>query len=71
MAALLDFEKCSSCDGYHDFFLADPQGFSISGRYEFVCPQTGQTAVLRPSKAHNCVSNRPAGSIEVREISES
>ena len=65
MAALLDFQKCSSCDGYHDFFLADPNGFSVSGKYDFVCPQTGQTAVLRPSKAHNIVRAQPVGSVVV------
>ena len=65
MAALLDFEKCSSCGGYHDFFLADANGFSVSQRYRFVCPQTGKAGVLRPSKAHNIVSTRPADSVEV------
>lgn len=65
MAALLDFEKCSSCGGYHDFFLAGPLGFSQSGRYEFVCPTTNQSAVLRPSKAHNIVSARPSNAVEV------
>jgi hypothetical protein len=67
MAALLDLEKCDSCGGHHDFFLADPNGFSISHRYNFVCPKTGQAAVLRPSKAHNIVSKRPAGSVEATD----
>ena len=65
MGSLLNFEKCSSCGGHHNFYLTDPNGFSMSARYRFVCPKTQEAAVMRPSMAHNLVNKRPADSVEV------
>jgi hypothetical protein len=68
MPGLLDSEECSSCGNCHDFYLPNDNMFSALGVYEYVCPQTGRTAQLRPSKANKIVHQSPPGAVTVKRI---
>jgi hypothetical protein len=70
MSAFMSYEKCPSCDGYHDFFLADASHFRTTGGYSFVCPGTLQQSTFKTQTSFTKVKGRPAGAVELTRIEQ-
>ena len=50
MYFIVDHQKCGACGGYHDLAMSEPS--SMSGKYEYVCPETNTTTTGRPNKGY-------------------
>lgn len=70
MHCLISFHKCRSCNGHHDFYLEGPEGFSVTHRYGYKCPVTGESAVMKPEMAHEIGGGIPKDAVEVREVKD-
>lgn len=68
MPALLKCEKCPACGGYHDFYLPDNDLFSMSGTYEYICPQNQQVGHIRPVTANTIALNCPSGAVIAKRV---
>ena len=64
MAQLLKHLECACCGHRHHFCL--PVGTLVTDRhYEYVCPETGQNARLRPTSGGEAVAHYPQGAVEL------
>jgi hypothetical protein len=65
MACLQMNRACKVCGKFHDFFLC--QGELVTDqRYEYRCPETGQTEYLWDIPRVEAVSEPPPGGVELR-----
>jgi hypothetical protein len=70
MAQLLKHVECPCCGHRHHFCL--PVGSLATDRtYEYVCPETGQKTLLRPSAGGENVAYYPQGAVELEAPAES
>ncbi len=64
MACLLMRRACKVCGKFHDFYLS--QGELITEeRYEYRCPETGQTEYWWDIPRVEAVSEPPSGGVEL------
>jgi hypothetical protein len=70
MAQLLKHVECTCCGHRHHFCL--PVGELAPDRpYEYVCPETGQKARLRPRSDGEAVAHYPQGAVELVATADS
>jgi hypothetical protein len=64
MAALLRHTECIACGKRHHFTL--PSGdLAPDGRYEYICPETGQRSELQPVADPERVPYPPQGAVQL------
>jgi hypothetical protein len=62
MPTLLRHAECGSCGHRHHFCL--PAGELTPGaEYEYVCPETGRRAALRPQEPGEASASSPQGAV--------
>lgn len=57
---------CKSCGKTHKFCLPKKEEFSVTENYEYVCPESGNPAVVTPGQKGKAVKRRPKDSIIVK-----
>jgi hypothetical protein len=62
MPAVLKNTECSGCNRRHHFSLPTDE-LQVGRRYDYVCPETGNTATLRPSSAGEVARCAPQGAV--------
>jgi len=60
---------CKVCGEFHDFFLAHGKLIGDQ-RYEYQCPETGQTAYLWDITDVEAIVAPPSGGVEIRSTGE-
>ena len=62
---LFDGVECEQCGRLHSLFLdAEDGAFTSTGRYVFVCSQTGDIATIRQFRSVLAVASKPGNSID-------
>ena len=70
MAARMDGLKCESCDGVHDFCLADEAEFALNGRYRAVCPVNEEAVFVTPTRPYARVRRCPESAIGASRVDD-
>lgn len=65
MALLFKHIACPACGHRHHFGL-DGDQHDPDQEYEFVCPETGETATLRPPEQPEGATHWPQGAIPLQ-----
>jgi len=69
MPCLLMSRPCKVCGKHHDFFFSEGE-LVVDRRYEYQCPQTGQTGYLWDFTRVEAVSAPPPGGVELHPTEE-
>lgn len=61
MFSVLKHTECPSCGRRHHFTLVGE--LTVGREYEYVCPERGKKALLRPASAGESVTYPPQGAV--------
>jgi hypothetical protein len=64
MSSLLKHVQCASCGHRHHFCLAEGD-LAAAREYDYVCPETGHHATLRPDGEAEAVHYWPQGAVQL------
>ena len=67
MAWIINAVKCK-CGKFHDLCLPREDMPSMSERYKYACPTTGDGIIISPNAAATHVNECPDGAVTITEV---